>query len=213
MRNLYRALILLAGMCPLRAQNAQSDTSNFEGVYDSGDSKIKSNWAFNIQISTDGFVLGGVYNHKLAKNTFLATSLDMFWVRGKDEQLGINPITLQPETINSETILLLPLQVSMKRRIFAESVSNTLRPYISVGVGAVCGIFISSDSPDSILPAPQDHFQFGPTATLGFGADFGKPGASGYGMDIRYQILRFKNHIGARNKFDNFQIGFHMNFR
>jgi hypothetical protein len=89
-----------------------------------------------------------------------------------------------------------------------------MRPYVTAGVGAVYGIFINSDVSTKQLRDSTDFkaTQFAPTATLGLGADFGKPGTTGYGIGIKYQLLRFKNHLGARTNFDNLQIGFHVNF-
>ena len=208
MKKTSLAILFLLAVFPL---SAQTDSVDYNGAYDSGESKIKNNWAFDIQISTDGFVLGGSRNIKIAPGTFFGTSLDMFWVRGKNEAIGIDYYTGLPTTINSETILLLPLEFHLKRRILTESISNTLRPYLSAGLGAVYGLYISGDKPAGGLPVPQDKSQFAPTASLEFGADFGKPGTTGYGVEMRYQFIKFKEHLGARESFNNFQIGFHVN--
>jgi hypothetical protein len=195
---------------------AEPDSDLYEQNYESGEQKIRGGWGFNVQISSEGFILGGLYNYKIAKYTFITTSLDMFWVRGKDEQQAIDPVTGFPVTINSETILVLPLQFTIKRRILGESISNTLRPFVSLSVGAVKAWYLDGDigrsKLDSITGFDLNTSQFAPTGSIGFGADFGKPGQSAYGLDLKYQFLRFEHHLGLRKKFDNFQLGFHMNF-
>lgn len=196
----------------LFAQAEPDSDPYYEQNYESGEQKIRGGWGFNVQISSEGFVLGGLYNYKIAKYTFFGASLDMFWVRGKDEQQAIDPITGFPVTINSETILILPLQFNLKRRILGESISNTLRPFVVVSAGIVKAWYLDGQKPTGGLPKDHDNSQYAPVASVGFGADFGRPGMSAYGLDLKYQILRFPNHLGLRKGFDNFQLGFHMNF-
>lgn len=215
-KNLLGFLLLLCAVRPVLAQAVPDSDSYYEQNYESGENRIGGGWGFNVQISSTGFVIGGMYSIKPAKYTFFTTSLDMFWVRGKDEQQAINPYTGYPETINAETILMLPLQFSIKRRILSESISNTLRPFVSISAGVVKGWYFGGDISRSKLDSLTSHdfkaSQFAPTGSVGFGADFGRPGQSAYGLDIKYQFLRFANHLGLRRKFDNFQLGFHMNF-
>lgn len=215
-KNVLGIFLLLCAVQPLRAQTEPDSDSYYEQNYESGEQRIRGGWGFNVQISSEGFVIGGLYNYKIAPYTFFSTSLDMFWVRGKNEQQAINPYTGFPETINSETILVLPLQFSIKRRILGESISNTLRPFLSISAGAVKGWYLGGDISrsrlDSVTGGDLETSQFAPTVSVGFGADFGRPGQSAYGLDIKYQILRFPHHLGLRKKFDNFQLGFHMNF-
>lgn len=214
--NMLGLLLFICAVQPLVAQTEPDSDSYYEQNYESGEQRILGGWGFNVQISSEGFVLGGLYNYKIAKYTFFGTSLDMFWVRGKNEQQAINPYTGFIETINSETILILPLQFSIKRRILGESISNTLRPFVILSGGAVKGWYLDGDISrarlDSLTKGDLKTSQFAPTASVGFGADFGKPGQNAYGLDIKWQILRFPNHLGLRKSFDNFQLGFHMNF-
>ncbi|MBX7151183.1 outer membrane beta-barrel protein [bacterium] len=178
-----------------------------DDMYATGDEKINNSWGFNVQISTSGFVLGGNRNIKMAPYTYLSTELNMFWVKGKNEL-----VDYLGNTINAETILILPLTFQVKRRVLGESLTNTFRPFILAGAGGVYGWYIDGDLSRSELPADHKSSQFTWNAVAGFGADFGKPGLSSYGMDIKYQVMRFANHLGERKNFDNLQIGFHMNF-
>ncbi|KAB2881597.1 hypothetical protein F9K33_00655 [bacterium] len=213
---IFGVLLVLCAVQPMWAQAEPDSDPYYEQNYESGEQRIHGGWGFNVQISSTGFVLGTMYSIKPAKYTFFSTSLDMFWVRGKDEQQAINPYTGYIETINSETILMLPLQFSVKRRILGESISNTLRPFVMFSAGVVKGWYFDGDISrsrlDSVTKFDFRSSQFAPTASLGFGADFGKPGQSAYGLDLKYQFLRFPNHLGLRKRFDNFQLGFHMNF-
>jgi hypothetical protein len=131
----------------------------------------------------------------------------MFWVKGKNEI-----VDYWGRTLNAENILIVPLVFTVKRRLFPESMTNTFRPFVAAGIGGVYGYYISGDLHRSQLPPDHDRSQYTPTGIAGIGADFGKPGSSGYGMDVRFQILRFSNSLGQRKNFDNLQIGFHMNF-
>jgi hypothetical protein len=192
---------------PAYSQDESRDTTG-DGIYAeeeryrSGDDTIKDNWGFTIQVSTDGFILGGLYDKKIARCTHLGLSLDMFWVKGKDEM-----VDWTGQTLNGETILILPLTLNLKRRLFPEDIINSFRPFIVIGAGAVYGYYISGDVSKS---SDSKDSQYAPTGFIGLGAEFGKPGRSGYGMDMRYQILRFPSSLGQRSKFDNYQIGFHM---
>ncbi|NUM79465.1 hypothetical protein HUU42_01565 [bacterium] len=213
MKSSFLILFLCMSLAPLtaRAQDEKKQTTSGENMeddlYATGDEKINNSWGFNVQISTSGFVLGGIRNIKMAPYTYLSTELNMFWVKGKNEL-----VDYLGNTINAETILILPLTFQVKRRVLGESLTNTFRPFILAGAGGVYGWYIDGDLSRSELPADHKSSQFTWSAIAGFGADFGKPGLSSYGMDVKYQIMRFGNHLGERKNFDNLQIGFHMNF-
>lgn len=191
---------------------AQDSTDELEqSLFDNGEQKIGHSWGMNVQISTGGFVMGGVYNRKVAPKTFAIISLDMYWVNGKNEQTD----WYTGRTINGENILITPLIVSIKRRLLADDLSNTFRPFVSVGVGGVWGWYIDGElRKDSLLSRYPDHSasQLSYCGMASIGADFGTPGYNSYGVDIRYQLIRFPNHLGQRKVFDNLQLGFHMTF-
>ncbi len=201
MRTVIALLVLLAP-----AVLAQDEQEN-QHEYDSGESKIPNYWTFNVQISSEGFVIGGARHFKVAPFTHLSVAGDIFWVRGKDEQVDVFG-----NTINGESIMILPLTVSLKRRLLGETLSNTFRPFVTVGGGGVFGWYIGGDLKRSQLASDHKDTQFALTGVAGVGADFGRPGSSAYGFDIKYQIIRFPNHLGLRKNFDNLQIGFHVNF-
>lgn len=175
--------------------------------YDSGENLITNYWTFNVQISSAGFLLGGARNLKIAPYTHASVAADLFWVRGKDEQ-----VDYLGRTINAESILMIPLTFTLKRRFLGEQLTNTFRPFVSIGAGGVYGWYIDGDLDRSELPADHDNTQVALTALAGLGADFGKPGPSAYGFDVKYQVLRFAHHLGRRRHFDNLQLGFHVNW-
>ncbi len=198
-------LLLTAG---IRAQDEDSIEQN---LFDNGEERLSNSWGLNIQISTAGFVFGGVYHKKLAPMTFAAASLDLFWVNGKNEQTD----WWTGRTINGENILMLPLMISVKRRVFADDLSNTFRPFVTAGVGGAFGWYIDGQmSKSDLLEKFPDHdpSQVTYTVLAGVGSDFGRPGDNAYGVDIKYQVLRFPDHLGQRKKFDNVQLGFHVSF-
>lgn len=208
----WMIFMLMVGVSALTAQDNDDDQDvvhdkDVDDIYQSGDDKILNFWSFNLQVSSDGFLLGGAYNRKVASYTHLAVSADMFWVKGKNEI-----VDYWGRTLNAENILIIPVVLTVKRRLFPEDMTNTFRPFISAGAGGVYGYYISGDLKKSQLPSDHDRSQYTLTALAGIGADFGKPGKTGYGMDIRFQFLRFPNSLGQRKNFDNLQIGFHMNF-
>ncbi|HNO10485.1 MAG TPA: hypothetical protein PKI67_06125, partial [bacterium] len=113
MKHIFLRLCILMLGLPLFAQEEFDETS-----YESGDSKLGNGWGMNVQVSTVGFVIGGVYHYKVAEHTWLSSSLDLFWVNGENEQQVYDYNTNQYISINSETILMLPLVFQMKRRLF-----------------------------------------------------------------------------------------------
>lgn len=202
MKTLLLSVLLLGSRA--FAQDGESNPHD----YDSGEDRIPNYWTFNVQISSEGFVLGGARNFKLAPYTHLNVAGDIFWVRGKDEQVDVFG-----NTINGESIMILPLTFNIKRRLLGESLTNTFRPFMSIGGGGVFGWYIDGDASKADLDSlGHKKTQVAITGIAGIGADFGKPGRSAYGFDIKYQLLRFPNHLGLRKSFDNLQIGFHVNF-
>ncbi len=210
LKNLLCIALVLIAIQPAWAQVEEENEE--EDYYTSGDEKIKGGWGFNIQVSSIGFVLGGLYSQKLMPGTMLNYSLDLLWVNGKNEQQTQNPINGEITTINGESILMIPMEVAIKKRLFAGTMSSDLRPFVTAGAGVVYGWFIDTQSPRSFLPADQKKEQFTPTFLAGIGTDIGRPGGVGYGLDVKYQYLRFAHYLGERKKFDNIQVGFHVNF-
>ena len=209
MRIVLVLLVLVFASLNTGALTAQEETYNFNPYFEdernTGDAEIRNNWIFNVSITSSGFLFGTGKYFKVMPYTHLGLTADMIWVKGEDEFIGFFG-----ETINSENILVFPLVLTLKRRVFANSLINTMRPFVTVGAGGVYGLFINSDL--NSKPTDHERSQFAPTGLAGFGLDFGKPGETGYGLKIQYQFLRFPNHLGQRTDFSNLQIGFHLNF-
>lgn len=181
---------------------AYEENSRESSDYGDGEELIRGGWHLDFAMSTVGFNLGGGYERKVAPSTYVGLNSNFFWVRGNNEAQFFY------STINNEDIILFPAFVYLKRRLFNDAVSSSFRPYASAGLGGVYGIFVDGDEKK---PDHRDTMLSG--AGFGaFGADFGTPGARTFGLELRYEVIRFPHSLGERKKFDNFQVQFHFLF-
>ena len=177
---------------------------HFEKETSNGDVDIGSEMQFSLSIASSGFVVGIGKLWKFKPFTHMGVTLDFGWAKGQDEF-----VDAFGNTINPENVLIFPATFVLKRRILANSIVASMRPYAYVGAGIAAALYAGGD-----VQKPDDHkdFQIGPQGLFGIGIDFGKPGSGGYGFKVQYQIIRFANHIGERDTFDNLQLGFALRF-
>ncbi len=147
-----------------------------------------NSWGVDIMFGDGGFGLGSFFRKSISTN--LTGFVDFSISESKDEReveyvdyFG-NTFTLGKEN----RVFIFPLNFGVQYRLFTESITDNLRPYISLGVG-----------PSLILTTPYKYeffksFSYAESKIaaggyVGFGANFGLSKSNLLGINFRYYII------------------------
>lgn len=147
-------------------------------------------WGVDFMFGEGGFGFGTFYRYDLT-NTLTAFS-DISMSEAKDQHeveyydYWGNPYT--PNKVNR--VFLVPLNFGLQQRLFRNSITDNLRPYVNFGVG-----------PSIVVTTPYDreffssfskaHALYTIGGYVGLGANFGMDKSSLMGINIRYYVIRF----------------------
>lgn len=147
----------------------------------------------DLMIGEGGFGLGGFYKYSYS-NT-LSGFVDLSVSESKHErEIERFDIFGYPLPIygKKNRVFLIPLNFGIQYRLFYDSLTDNLRPYLSLGVGP--SMFITT-------PAQEEFFKsfgsakalFGAGGYIGFGANFGLNSNNLTGINIRYYVAQLFN--------------------
>lgn len=161
-----------------------------------------NSWGVDFMFSEGGFGLGTFYRHNFTSTT--AGFVDFSISEAKDEnEIERYDIFGQPVVIGKQNrIFLLPVNFGIQQRLFENTITDNLRPYINAGVG-----------PSIVVTTPYDYeffSSFGKAQAkytlggyFGLGANFGLDKSSLLGINLRYYMIHFFNNgvEGLKGKF------------
>ncbi|MCU7499902.1 MAG: hypothetical protein HF300_16455 [Ignavibacteria bacterium] len=153
----------------------------------------RNSWGVDFMFGEGGFGLGTFYRHDL--NNTLTGFVDFSMSEAKDDQEieYYDYYTQQYVTVNKKNrVFLLPLNFGLQQRLFENSITENLRPYVNFGVG-----------PTLVLTTPYEKEFFSSFGSaqakytaggyVGLGANFGLDKSSLLGINLRYYVIHFFN--------------------
>lgn len=176
----YLMIILLSSFSLLSAQKIgemapEKPNENFPD----------NSWGVDIMFGEGGFGLGTFYRQQF--NRDLTGFIDLSFSESKDDK-EIEYIDYFGQTYvigKKNRVFLIPITLGVQYRLFADDITDNLRPYINAGVG-----------PSVVLTTPyeKEFFNaFGDTQSkiavggyVGFGANFGLSKNNLVGINMRY---------------------------
>jgi hypothetical protein len=148
----------------------------------------------DLMIAEGGFGLGGFYRYNYT-NTF-AGFIDLSISESKHErEIERYDIWGYPilDYRKKNRVFLLPLNFGIHYRLFSESLTDNLRPYISLGVGPT--MFVTTPAKDEFFKSfGKAKALWGAGGYIGLGANFGLSSSSLTGLNIRYYFLHLFNN-------------------
>ncbi|MBK7104487.1 MAG: hypothetical protein IPH62_04310 [Ignavibacteriae bacterium] len=142
----------------------------------------------DLMIGEGGFGLGGFYRHNYS-NTLTVFSDFSISETKHEREIERYDIFGYPLPIygKKNRIYLFPLNFGLQYRLFYQSLTDNLRPYVSIAVGPT--MFVTS-------PAEREFFnslgyaqaKYGIGGYIGFGANFGTNTNNLTGINIRYYL-------------------------
>lgn len=166
-----------------------------------------NSWGVDIMFGDGGFGLGSFFRKSLSRN--LTGFIDFAISESKDErEVEYVDYFGNTYTIGKENrVFMIPINMGVQYRLFAESVTDNLRPYISLGTG-----------PSIIITTPYKHeffksFSYAESKIafggyIGFGANFGLSKSNLIGLNFRYYIIHLFDE-GVENMTGKFRKTLH----
>lgn len=121
----------------------------------------------------------------------------------------IDPWTGIPYTVGKKNrVFVVPINLGLQYRLFAEEITDNLRPYISAGVGPT--LVLTTPYDKEFFEAFSDtQAKYAAGGYVGFGANFGLSKSNLVGINLRYYIIhlfgdgvenlegKFRNDVGS----------------
>lgn len=159
-------------------------------------------WGVDFMFSEGGFGFGSFYRYKLSNTLSFFTDVSISEAKDQREVEYIDYYgqVFVPEKKNR--VFLMPLNFGIHQRLFANTLTDNLRPYINAGAG-----------PSMVVTTPYDreffssfgkaHARYTVGGYVGIGANFGLDRTNLVGINLRYYVIHFfdegveslKNHF------------------
>lgn len=200
-------LFFLLFVCLIYNLNAQS--LDYESEYDMRYA------GFSFTMAETGSGVGGIMAWPILTNMHLGISLGAYFLRDDDEFTYINPYYYSaPITVNKENnVYLFDFMVSLKRRFFASDLDESMRPFLSAGVGPYYGMNFPEYSQDLQGNKTVDQYAWALGGFVGAGVDV--DASANYFISVRaqYRIIPFQEYIGQRQNHSMFELRFEIGNR
>ena len=168
-----------------------------------------NSWGVDVMFGEGGFGLGTFFRKNLNLTTTAFVDLSISESKDDREVEYIDPFTGIPYTVGKKNrVFVIPVNIGFQYRLFAETITDNLRPYLSAGVG-----------PTIVLTTPYDkeffeafsntRAKYAAGGYVGFGANFGLSKSNLVGINLRYYIIhlfdegvenlegKFRNNLGS----------------
>lgn len=152
---------------------------------------IKRDYAgFVLGISNHGFSFGGYYSHEYSKIWSLYTNLQFGGAKNGDEyeywDYERNQYVIRNKV---NRLFLFPLSIGVQARLFAESLSESFKPFVNLGIAP--SLIISTPySKEFFSSFGKGRFYYRMGYFGGFGANFGA-GKNNIGIHANYYYIPF----------------------
>ncbi len=150
--------------------------------------------AFGVDIifNEAGFGLGTFYRRELNEKFTFFTDFSISEETDNREFTFVDVFGRTFTLGKKNRVYMLPLNFGLQYRLFASSLSDNLRPYISFGTGPAMVLTTPADLEFfKSFGKAQAHYTMG--GYIGLGANFGIDKSNLVGLNIRYYLIHFFN--------------------
>lgn len=163
-----------------------------------------NSWGVDIMFGEGGFGFGTFYRKNLNLNTTAFIDLSISESKDEREFEYVDPFTGIPFTIGKKNrVFLVPINLGLQYRLFAEEITDNLRPYVSAGVGPT--IVLTTPYEKEFFTAFSDtRAKYTVGGYVGFGANFGISKSNLIGLNLRYYIIHLFDE-GVENLHGSFR--------
>ncbi len=160
-------------------------------------------WGVDLLFGEGGFGLGTFYRYQF--NDKLNGSVDLSFSESKDDReierfdfFG-RPL---PTFGKKNRVFLIPLNFGLQYRLFYESLTDNLRPFVNFGVGPSM-VVTTPASLEYFKSFGKAHAKFAVGGYIGIGGNFGLSKRNLVGINFRYYVIHLFDN-GVENFFNSF---------
>lgn len=171
-----------------------------------------NSWGIDFMFGEGGFGMGTFYRHNFTNTLTGFVDLSMSEAKDEQEVEYYDYYTGNYVAVNKKNrIFLLPLNFGLQQRLFANSITESLRPYINAGFGPAMAVTTPYEK-EFFTSFGQAHANYTIGGYVGLGANFGNDKSSLLGINLRYYVIHFFNQgiEGLYNKYQNNLGGFYL---
>ena len=168
--------------------------------------KTEAGFVFTMAETGSGF--GAFFALPFGSIFHVGATADAYFIRDSKQFDYQNPYTGYVQSINDvNDVYIFDVMITLKRRLFADDMHDSFRPFITGGFGPVYGMnFPEVDE----LPNQQE-FSFG--GFVGAGADISVDKKFFISVRAQYRILPFSRPLGETNNHSMFELRFEIGKR
>lgn len=168
--------------------------------------KTEAGFVFTMAETGSGF--GAFFALPFGSIFHVGATADAYFIRDSKQFDYQNPYTGYVQSINDvNDVYIFDVMITLKRRLFADDIHDSFRPFITGGFGPVYGMnFPEVDE----LPNQQE-FSFG--GFFGAGADISVDKKFFISVRAQYRILPFSRPLGETNNHSMFELRFEIGKR
>ena len=171
----------------------------------------EKSWGLDILIGEGGFGLGTFYRSQMTSN--LSWFADFSISESKDDrEFEFIDIFGRTTVVGKKNrVFFLPLNIGTQYRLFRNTLTSNLRPYLSAGVGPT--MFVTTPYSKEFFNSFGDaQLKYAVGGYVGFGANFGVSKSNLVGLNVRYYVAHlFGDGIeNLENKYRNTISSFYL---
>ncbi len=172
-------------------------------------------YGMDLTIAMSGFGIGGTYRIALPNMYHLGLNADFYMMRDENEITYYDYYGYPIERNKFNRLFFLPVNAELKKRLFAESIEESFRPYLVGQAGLTFGMnFPQTDSYDYQRLTPEERsklpknneYQFTMNFALGAGVDIST--SQDFFVSVRPQVrfIYFPDAIAGKKNHTTFEI-------
>jgi len=162
-----------------------------------------------VVVSMSGLGIGGFYRKALPGFWTVGVNGQFFLMRGDKEIEFIDPYYGIPVVLNKYSqLFLIPVNLEIKKRLFANDIEDNFRPHVMLEVGAILGINVPDKQYYAYfnLGDPKTEYQVTYNFVIGFGVDVISHENFFVSVRPQYRYVYFPHKIAFKKDHSAFEI-------
>jgi len=169
--------------------------------------KSQSEAGFVFTMAELGSGFGAFYDFPFGNQFHLGTSIDAFFIRDS-KQVELVDYYGNVYSLNDfNDVYLFDAMITLKRRFFADDVHDSVRPFLSAGVGPVFGMNFPN------IPGYKDQYAWSVGGFFGGGMDITIDANYFVSARAQYRVMPFSEPIGETSNHSMFELRFEVGRR
>ncbi|MCB0276084.1 MAG: hypothetical protein KDI06_14800 [Calditrichaeota bacterium] len=185
--------------------------SQYEDHLDFTEPIHKNESAFTISLTSNGLALGGVFRKALPDYLHLGITAEFMILRDDKEFQQITYFGQLISVNDANRLFMVPINLELKKRLFANSIEDNFRPHIMAQGGVMLGMnFPKEQYINGNIEKFSNEYQVGYNAVIGFGVDIITRDNFFASIRPQYRFTYFSEEIANKTNHSAFEIKFEL---